>query len=94
MTIGILYLHLFLQSCKSLKEKRGQLKPFIKRIHKEFNVSVSEMDLQDKWTESIVAISQICNDQKITQSELNAVILYTQNHFRNIEILENHMELL
>jgi uncharacterized protein len=94
MAIGILYLHLYLQSCKSLKEKRSQLKPFIQRIHKEFNVSISEMDLQDKWTESIVAISQICNDQNITQSELNAVILYTQNHFRNIEILENQIELL
>jgi uncharacterized protein len=94
MTIGILYLHLYLQSCKSLKEKRSLLKPFIQRIHKEFNVSVSEMDLHDKWTESIVAITQICNDQKTIQSELNAVIHYTQNHFRNIEIVENHIELL
>jgi uncharacterized protein len=94
MAIGILYLHLLFQSCKSLKEKRSQLKPFLLRIHKEFNVSVSEMDLQDKWTESIVAISQICNDQKITQSELNTVILFTQNHFRNIEILDNRIELL
>jgi uncharacterized protein len=94
MAIGILYLHIYLQSCRSLKEKRSQLKPFIKRIHKEFNVSVSEMDIQDKWTESIVAISQISNNQKITQSELNAVILFAQNHFSNIEILENHIELL
>jgi uncharacterized protein YlxP (DUF503 family) len=94
MTIGILYLHLFFVSCKSLKEKRSQLKPFLHRIHREFNVSISEMDLQDKWTESIVAISQICNDQKITQSELNAVIQFTKNHFRNIEIQENHIEIL
>ena len=94
MTIGILYLHLFFESCKSLKEKRSHLKPFLYRIHREFNVSVSEMGLQDKWTESIVAISLICNDQKITQSELNAVILFTKNHFRNIEILENHIEIL
>jgi uncharacterized protein YlxP (DUF503 family) len=94
MTIGILYLHLIFQSCKSLKEKRSQLKPLLHRIHKEFNVSISELDLQDKWTESIVAISQICNDNNHTQSELNAVISFVQNHFRNIEILENHIELL
>ncbi len=94
MTIGILYLHLILPTCKSLKEKRSQLKPLLHRIHKEFNVSISEMDLQDKWTESIVAISQICNNHNHAQSELNAVIVFVQKHFRNIEILENHIELL
>ena len=70
------------------------MKPFLHRIHKEFNVSVSEIDLQDKWTESIVAISQICTNRKVTQSELNAIIFFTQNHFRNIEILEDRIELL
>jgi len=24
-------------------------------VHKEFNVSVAEMDLQDKWTEAVIA---------------------------------------
>ncbi len=94
MTIGILYLHLLLPACKSLKEKRSQLKPLLHRIHKEFNVSISEMDLQDKWTESIIAVSRICNDHNHVQSELSAVIAFMQKHFRNIEILENHIELL
>lgn len=94
MTIGILSLHLLFHSCQSLKEKRSLLKPLLHRIHKEFNVSIAEMDLLDKWTESIISISKISNDQSHTQSELNAVIAFVQKHFRNIEILDNHIELL
>ena len=53
--LGQLTIHLHLPACSSLKEKRGRLKPLLARLHKEFNVSVAEMDLQDKWTEAILA---------------------------------------
>ena len=94
MTYGMLSLHLIFHSSKSLKEKRSLLKPLLHRIHKEFNVSVAEMDLIDKWTESIIAISLISNNCNHTQSELNSIITFMQKHFRNIEILENHIELV
>jgi hypothetical protein len=94
MTLGILSLHMIFHSCQSLKEKRSLLKPLLHRIHKEFNVSIAEMDLRDKWTESIIAVSLLSNNRSHTQSELNAVITFMQKHFRNIEILENHIELL
>jgi uncharacterized protein len=94
MAIGILSLHLYFPFCKSLKEKRSQLKPLIHRLHREFNVSVAEMDLLDKWTESIIAISLITNNPSHTQSVLNEVISFIHTHFRNIEIQENHIELL
>jgi len=94
MAIGILTLHLVFPLCKSLKEKRSALKPLLHRIHKEFNVSIAEMDLQDKWTESIIAISQISNNGSHSQSELNNVIAFMEMHFRDIEIIKNHFELI
>jgi uncharacterized protein len=94
MTIGILSLHLLFHSCKSLKEKRSLLKPPLHRIHEEFNVSIAEMDLMDKWTESIISVSFVSNNRSHTESELKAVIIFIQQHFRNIEILENQIELL
>ena len=94
MPIGILSIHLIFHSCKSLKEKRSLLKPLFHRIHKEFNVSVAEMDLLDKWTESVIAVSLLSNNHRYAQSELNAVIIFMQRYFKNIEILENHIELL
>lgn len=94
MAIGILSLHIIFHSCNSLKEKRSLLKPLLYHIHKEFNVSIAEMDLLDKWIDSIIAVSLISNNHNHTQSELNAVISLMQKHFRKIEILENHIELL
>jgi uncharacterized protein YlxP (DUF503 family) len=94
MTLGILSIHLIIHFSKSLKEKRRLLKPLLHRIHKEFNVSIAEMDLFDKWTESVIAVSIISNTRSYTQSELNAVISFIQKHFMDIEILENHIELL
>jgi uncharacterized protein YlxP (DUF503 family) len=94
MTIGILSLHLFFPTCKSFKEKRSQLKPLLHRINKEFNVSVAEMDLLNKWTESIIAVGLISNNRNHTQSVLNEVISFIQTYFRNVEIQETHIELL
>ncbi len=47
MSIATLTIHLHLPICSSLKEKRGRIKPLIARLHREFNISVAEMDLQD-----------------------------------------------
>ena len=46
--LATLTIHLHLPACSSLKEKRGRIKPLMARLHREFNVSVAEMDLQDK----------------------------------------------
>ena len=50
--LATLTIHLHLPACASLKEKRGRIKPLMARLRREFNVSVAEMDLQDKWTEA------------------------------------------
>ena len=60
--LGLLTLHLHFPGCASLKEKRGRIKPLIARLHREFNVSVAEMDLQDKWQESVIGCAMIGND--------------------------------
>jgi hypothetical protein len=52
--IATLTIHLHLPGCASLKEKRGRIKPLIARLHREFNVSVAEMGLQDKWQEAVI----------------------------------------
>jgi uncharacterized protein YlxP (DUF503 family) len=48
MIIGILTLQVQIPGCKSLKEKRSRLKPLIARLHREFNISVSELAQQMK----------------------------------------------
>jgi uncharacterized protein YlxP (DUF503 family) len=57
--IATLTFHLHLPACFSLKDKRGRIKPLMSRLRREFNVSVAEMDRQDKWSEAVIACAAI-----------------------------------
>ena len=59
MSIGILTIKIHLPGCSSLKEKRNRLKPLINRLHREFNISVAEIDHLDVWQTSMVACALV-----------------------------------
>lgn len=92
--IGILTLHLLLPGCTSLKEKRSRLKPLLARLHKEFNLSVAEMDLQDKWRESVLACAMVGNKRVHLEQSLQAVIEWVEHNWPDVELFEEHLELL
>ena len=71
--IAILTIHLHLPACSSLKEKRGRIKPLIARLHREFNVSVAEMDRQDMWQEAVIACALVNADGAQVQRSLQSV---------------------
>ena len=62
MNIGFLTLHLRLEGCRSLKEKRGRIKPLLTRLRREFNVSVAEIDFQDIWQDAMLGCVLISNE--------------------------------
>jgi uncharacterized protein YlxP (DUF503 family) len=94
MPIGILTIHLIIPGCSSLKEKRRHLKPLLHRIHREFNVSIAEISLQDAWAESKVTAVNVCNDAKYIQSELNKIILYIKNNYKDMDIASETIEII
>jgi uncharacterized protein len=91
---GILTIHLHLPGSSSLKEKRGRLKPLIHRLHREFNVSAAEMDLQDKWQEAVIACGMLGNDAAHLQSALETVHKWTEANWPDGEVLDTRIELL
>jgi uncharacterized protein YlxP (DUF503 family) len=92
--IGILTLHLHLPGCASLKEKRGRLKPLLARLHRQYNVSAAEMDLQDKWQETIIACGMIGNDAAYLQSALETVRKWVKANWPDGDVLDTQTELL
>ena len=92
--IGTLVIHLHLPTCSSLKEKRGQIKPLISRLHREFNVSVAELDLQDKWTETIIGCAMIGNDHAFLQSALENVTRWVEGHWSDGDVWDTKIEFL
>ena len=91
--IGVLTIHLHLPGCASLKEKRGQLKPLLARLHREFNVSAAEMGLQDKWQDAIVCCGMVGNEAAYLQSALETVRKWVEANWPDGDVLEAKTEI-
>jgi uncharacterized protein YlxP (DUF503 family) len=92
--IGVLTLHLYLPGCTSLKEKRGRLKPLLARMHREFNVSVAEMDLHDKWQESVIVCALVSNDPAHLQRAAQNVAGWVEKNWLDLTIVDHKIELI
>jgi uncharacterized protein YlxP (DUF503 family) len=94
MAIGLLTLQLYLHGCESLKEKRSRLKPLLFRLHREFNISVAEVDATDIWQSAIVACAMVSNDPVHNQRSLEKVVFWIENNWPDIEIADDHIEMV
>ncbi len=92
--VGLLTLHLHLPGCASLKEKRGRLKPLLARLHRQFNVSAAEMDLQDKWQEAVVACAMLGNDPAPLQSALETVRKWVEANWPDGMVYDQKIEII
>jgi uncharacterized protein len=94
MSLGLLTLHLTVPGCMSLKEKRSRIKPLISRLHKEFNVSVAEMDHQDSWQNAVVACAMITSNQKQTHRSLQKVVRWVEMYWPDLEVADDKIEMI
>ncbi len=94
MTLGLLTLHLLIPGCTSLKEKRRRLKPLLARLHREFNISVAEMDHLDAWQEAVIACALVSNDHGFTQRALQTIPHWVESNWPDVEVLQNQIEIV
>ncbi len=93
MTVGLLTLHLHFPGCKSLKEKRGRLRPLIVRLQKDFNLSVAEMLYQDVWQSSVIACAMVSNDRSFTERALFRVSDWVHESWPDVTLVEEQVEI-
>ena len=86
--IATLTIHLHLPACASLKEKRGRIKPLIARLHREFNVSVAETDLQDQWQEAIIVCAMVGNERGHLESAQQTVAKWVEGHWTDGDVID------
>ncbi len=92
--IATLTIHLHIPGCSSLKEKRSYLKPLLARLHREFNVSAAEMDLQDQWQEAVIVCAMVGNERGHLESALQNVAKWTEGHWTDGDIIEQRIEII
>ena len=76
MHIGVLIIEILIYSSNSLKEKRFVLRSIKDRVKNKFNVSVAEIDYQEKWQRSRLGIAMISNQYSHVENALQQVFQY------------------
>jgi uncharacterized protein YlxP (DUF503 family) len=92
--IGLITFHLHFPGCTSLKEKRGRLKPLLARLHRQFNISVAEMGLQDKWQEALISCGMVGNDNAFLLSALETIRKWTEANWPDGDLLDSKVEII
>jgi uncharacterized protein len=70
MIIGSAECECIIYDAHSLKEKRAVLQRIISRLKQKFNVSVSEVDYQDVWQRTKIAIVTVASSKVSAEVEL------------------------
>ncbi len=78
MIIGSAAVECIIYDAHSLKEKRAVLQRILSRLKQQFNVSVSEVDYQDVWQRTKIAIVAVGPVKVSAEREL-------QNAFKLID---------
>ena len=94
MSIGVLTLHIHIPGCSSLKEKRRRLKPLLTRLHREFNLSVTEIDYHDVWQSAAIACAFISTDNGHTHRSLQKVINWVETHWPDVSLVDDQIEII
>lgn len=82
MIVGVMTLQLHMQGINSLKEKRSIVKSLTGRLRARFNISVSQVDHQDKKTSAVIAVAIVSNNTAFIDSQLDTIINFLQRDGR------------
>jgi uncharacterized protein len=93
VVIGLLTLDLHMPGARSLKDKRQALRSLETRVRNRFNVSVAEVDHQDLWQRSRLAVVAVNTDEAHLQATLRRVEGEAEGS-REIQVLSAEVELL
>jgi len=94
MALGVLTLQIEIPGCNSLKEKRSRLQPLLTRLHREFNVSVAEIDHQDVWQSAVLACALVSNSPKHTQQALQKVTVWVESYWPDVTVMDDQIEII
>lgn len=77
MITGTLEMFLLLRQAQSLKDKRRVVKSLKDRLRNRFEVSVAEVDGNDRIKQAVIGVAVVGNDRRHIESVLTNVVNFT-----------------
>ena len=88
MVVAVLELDIHMPFNSSLKEKRHILRSIKDRVLSRFDVSIAEVDYQDLWQRSRLAIAVVSNDASFANRYVMDILRFLEDD-RRFEILSH-----
>ncbi|SMP39169.1 DUF503 domain-containing protein [Anoxynatronum buryatiense] len=93
LVVGICSFDLLLHEGASLKEKRMIVQSLMKRVSSRYNVSVAEIDKQDKWQIAGIGFSCVGNDRRHVERMLQEILRFIEADGRG-EVMNIEREMI
>jgi uncharacterized protein YlxP (DUF503 family) len=93
MLVGLYQIELFIPESGSLKSKRFVLKSLKDKIRSKFNVSVAEVDENERWQRAVLGIAMVSNERKFIDQVMNQIFNLVSEE-AECEITNQQLEIL
>ena len=93
MIIGTCMVEIMIHDANSLKDKRQVVKSIIGKLKSRFNISVAEVDLNEKWRLSVIGFACVTNDTVHANQQISKVLKFIERDTR-VEIIDEQIEIL
>lgn len=87
VVVGTAQIRVRIPDSRSLKDKRRIINALKDRLRSRFNVSIAEVDGQDLWQLSTLAVAQVSNDSRYVNGSLEKLVDAVRR-FRGAELVD------
>ena len=87
MNVGLCRVTLRLPQNGSLKDKRQVVRSLTTRLRNKFNVSVAEVDDNDRWQTATIGITCVSNDAKHAREQLDRAVAFITHTRLDAELI-------
>jgi uncharacterized protein len=94
VVVGLVTIQLQIPASSSLKDKRQVLRSVIARVHREFNVSIAEVALQDNHQLATLAFTCVSSDTGYVQGLMERVVQYIAKSRDALILVDYETELI
>ena len=64
------------------------------RLHREFNVSVAEVDHNDVWQSALIACTLVSNNPNHTRRSLQHIANWIETHWPDVSLVDDKIEMI
>jgi uncharacterized protein YlxP (DUF503 family) len=84
MIVGLIACECIIYNAHSLKDKRAVLQRIMTRLKQKFNISIAEVDFQDTWQRTKIAMAVVSSVRNPAEIELQKALKFIDS-FPEIE---------